>query len=64
MNKHEMTELDRELAVAQADALQEMLKHALPRIDPSMDSENFERACGLYAQTVLVKLRLGVAPSL
>jgi hypothetical protein len=64
MNKHEMTELDRELAVAQADALQKLLKHALPRIDPSMHSENFERVCALYAQTVLVKLRLGVAPSL
>lgn len=47
---------DRELALAQAENLQKMLGQTIPRIDPS--TEHFEQACNLYAQTVIIKLRL------
>ena len=60
-----MEDIDKDLALAQAEGLQNLLKKTLPRIDPSTDPENFERACALYAQTVIIKLRLSpAAPSL
>lgn len=40
-------------ALAQAQGIMTMLEQALPLIDPS--TEEFERACGLYAQGVAIK---------
>lgn len=50
-------------ALAQAEGIMALLEETLPRIDPS--TEEFEQACNLYAQGVLIKLRLNAAaPSL
>ena len=61
MNK--TTPEQRANALRQAEDIMAMLEETLPRIDPS--TPEFERACGLYAQGVLIKLRLTpTAPSL
>jgi hypothetical protein len=50
-------------ALRQAEGIMALLAETLPRIDPS--TPEFERACALYAQGVLIKLRLTpTAPSL
>ena len=50
-------------ALRQAEGIMHLLEETLPRIDPS--TEEFEQACSLYAQGVLIKLRLNAAaPSL
>jgi exonuclease VII small subunit len=49
-------------ALRQAEGIMHLLEETLPRIDPS--TEEFEQACALYAQGVLIKLRLTPAPSL
>ena len=60
MNKH--TPEQRAKALAQAEGIMALLEETLPRIYPS--TEEFEQACAIYAQAVLVKLRLTPAPSL
>lgn len=50
-------------ALRQAEGIMALLAQTLPHIDPS--TPEFERACALYAQGVLIKLRLTpTAPSL
>lgn len=61
MNKY--TPEQRANALRQAEGIMALLEETLPRIDPS--TPEFERACALYAQGVLIKLRLTpTAPSL
>lgn len=43
-------------ALAQAQGIMALLATTLPLIDPS--TEEFERACGLYAQGVLIKANI------
>lgn len=63
MNKP--TPEQRTKALAQAEAIMAALEETLPRIDPSTHPVAFEQACSLYAQGVLIKLRLSpTAPSL
>ncbi len=61
MNKH--TPEQRANALRQAEGIMALLAQTLPHIDPS--TPEFEKACALYAQGVLIKLRLTpTAPSL
>jgi hypothetical protein len=62
MNKP--TPEQRARALRQAEGIMHLLEETLPRIDPSTNPEEFEQACSLYAQGVLIKLRLTPAPSL
>jgi hypothetical protein len=61
MNKH--TPEQRAKALAQAEGIMALLGEVLAeRIEPN--SPEFEHACAIYAQAVLVKLRLTPAHSL
>lgn len=50
------TPSQRAKALTQALGILTMLEQALPLIDPS--TEEFERACGIYAQAVLIKVSI------
>lgn len=50
-------------ALRQAEGIMALLAQTLPHIDPS--TPEFEKACALYAQGLLIKIRLApTAPSL
>lgn len=60
--RNKPTPEQRERALRQAEGIMHLLEETLPHIDPS--TEEFEQACALYAQGVLIKLRLSPTPSL
>ena len=56
MTERIKTPEQRAKALIQAQGIMTMLEQALPLIDPS--TEEFEKACGLYAQGVLIKANI------
>lgn len=56
MRKQVSTPEQRAKALAQAEGIMALLAEAMPRLDPS--TGEFEQACKLYAQGVLIKANI------